>query len=394
MEKNTFNRQQGFVSIFSVLFFTLLAAVITIGFVRLMVIEQQQALDNDSTSRALSAAEAGVEDAKRAIDYYAKLGGGAEKDAIRAALASDKCDALFTNTSDVAKSIGLVGKNGVLADGQNLRYTCLNVALNTADYTKPIAANTSQVIALRGETDFNQLTVEWHKISNGSGGKDSDGVPANYPLAGDLPRISDFGKDGAQPPAFMRLQLIGVPKGSFNRGDLEARSRIVFLSPQAPGGASETDFTAADNRGFNSVKSSPIGTKCVATAQAKDNEGKYACAFTLTLPGGSLDTKNNNYYLQLTPLYRSTNIRVQLKQKNISDPSAASSIVKFNEVQPSIDSTGAAADVFRRVEARVELPDETYATLRYAAEVGDNICKNFYVTNDPAQWQANQCTAP
>jgi hypothetical protein len=61
--------------------------------------------------------------------------------------------------------------------------------------------------------------------------------------------------------------------------------------------------------------------------------------------------------------------------------------VKFADVQPKIDSTGRANDLFRRVEARVELADIDYPIAEFAlASTGSGdaniVKKDFYVTKN------------
>src|SRR5258708_7053902 len=98
-------KQAGFVSLFTVIFFTLLITVITVGFLGVVINEQQQSLNNDLTASALNAAESGIEDAKRAILAYFAMPSGAAKTALYNALTSSQCNAL---TSDpTAQSLGI-----------------------------------------------------------------------------------------------------------------------------------------------------------------------------------------------------------------------------------------------------------------------------------------------
>lgn len=385
--KNTQSRQSGFVSLFSVIFFALLATVITVGFIRIMNREQRQALDNDLTARALNAAEAGVEDAKRAILKYTQLPGGASRDEYRSALIGSACDTIFRAGSPVRSAIGLGGQNGGQispSEEQNLAYRCLNVRLDTADYISSLAANDSQIVPLRSTGPYNQLKLQWHRNSTAAD-SESDG-PANPSSVDPLnPTVQQFGTSGAngqQPPAYMRLQVFGVPKtGNFNNDSLEQRNFTVFAVPFQ--GALGTSLTVdvADPRGFNKSKSSPVRTNCMNAAQSQAALGNYGCQLTLTMPAGSLDTANNNYYARVTPLYRKTNFRLSLLNNGTA--------VNFNEVQPSIDSTGAAADVFRRVEVRTNFPEQIPKPPRYMLEVGDSVCKDFFVTDNPANFQPN-----
>src|SRR6266496_6576946 len=93
-------KERGFVSLFTVIFFMLLITIITVGFWRIMAIEQRQSLDNDLTASANAAAQSGIEDAKRAIIKYNSLSNGDPlKAQLEAALTSSECDALTGNNS-------------------------------------------------------------------------------------------------------------------------------------------------------------------------------------------------------------------------------------------------------------------------------------------------------
>jgi hypothetical protein len=72
-----------------------------------------------------------------------------------------------------------------------------------------------------------------------------------------------------------------------------------------------------------------------------------------------------------------TSIKVSLR-------SDLGSTVNFNGVQPVVDSTGRANDLFRRVRAHLGLGDSSFPYPTYAVDVANDLCKNFSVDIDGA----------
>ena len=120
---------------------------------------------------------------------------------------------------------------------------------------------------------------------------------------------------------------------------------------------------------------------------------EYACSATITLPVSvvkDITTGNIDHiqYLDLTSLYKKSNYRITLW--NGSGP--AKKLVKFDAVQPEVDSTGRTNNLFRRVKSRVELTDINYPYPNAAIDITGNLCKDFTVTNDTKDY-TNRCSS-
>lgn len=381
--------ERGFVSLFTVIFFMLLITIITVGFLRIMAIEQRQALDNDLSASAEAAAQSGVEDAKRAIlKYHSLPDGDPLKAQLLAALTSNNCDALFTNAS-VRTALNL-SNTGSINDqpGLNEFYTCLSVNLNTPDYVGQASAGKSELIPLVPQNGdrFEQILVSWHLASQ-TIGNDGDGQPVNYAPGLQLPPVTGGANSWSTRgyPAYLRVELYGYPNGNFGRSGIDTLSRSVFLVPNsstnaaAVSSATPINVGTVDPRGMDQNKINLVGIRCSGTPPNVPL-GTYACTARLELEASQPST-SNNYYLRVTPLYGSAHFRLQMIR--------GASVINFSGVEPIIDSTGRASDVFRRIQTRVR-PDNLSNLPEYAAESAGDICKTMQVS-DGSYYQGNVC---
>ena len=78
-------------------------------------------------------------------------------------------------------------------------------------------------------------------------------------------------------------------------------------------------------------------------------------------------------FLRITSIYNDTDIRLSFD--NIGDGT-----IKFDGVQPKVDSTGRAGDVYRRVSSRISSSSNINYP-EYAVDITGSLCKDFSVTN-------------
>jgi Tfp pilus assembly protein PilX len=389
------HKQAGFVSLFTVIFFMLLIAVITVGFLRIMGIEQQQALDNDLSASAVAAAESGIEDGKRAILAYNTTTDSTLKTALANAFTSTACDSL-TGSPTIRTALGLNSGGNVIGNAQlNQYYTCLNVNLNTSDYIGTRSAGSSDYIPLN-TTDpggVHNVKVHWHLISQ-SVNTDGDGVPADY--ASDrylFPLVNAWGSPADSwtskgYPAYLRVQLYGYPTNQpITRANIDERTHTMLLIPTRDDlgiGFDENythSFPNADPRGYDQPKTAYRQIKCKPNPSTL--VGSYACAATLDLADNpALLGPNNAYFLRVTPIYGQTHYRLELQN-------SSGNAINFNGVQPIVDATGRSADVYRRLQARVRINPPTNLP-EFVGESATTICKNMEIS-DGSYYVANNC---
>ena len=165
-------RQKGAVSIFIVLFATMLFVAISIGFAIFMMRDQDRATDNDLSRSALDSAQAGVEDAKRVLAKYndctERNAGSTECVDLISTVRGGKCDT-------VAKILGggQVEGDKIIRQSNNdeqlqQAYSCVKITPDTEDVVKSIKDESDmKIIPLKGVSNYDVVEVTWSKKSEG-----------------------------------------------------------------------------------------------------------------------------------------------------------------------------------------------------------------------------------
>lgn len=386
MNKQIYRRREvGATALIIVMFFTLLLTVLSVGFIQLMVQERRASQDNELSQGAYDAALAGAEDGKRVL---------------RACMNGDTraCTAINNNRCTTVSDAGLVvdspSQGGTVVQSVSngsssstngadfsQAYTCVVINRNTRDVKGILAEDSSNIKALRpvAGKSFDRIVISWFMQEDASASK-------AYLTSGVTTPLTKRVSWNSNTPPIIRTQLMQYADGSLKMDDLDttAGSSTVYLYPKYPGAATSLSF-ANDNR-----RSGTLTPSKIACSRDFLSNGGYACQATISLPtpvGGSAN--NRVAFLRLTALYGSANYSLQLKN--------GSEIVEFEGVQPAVDSTGRAADVYRRVVERVEVSDQAAIDSLYpraTVDTNSDFCKNFIVTADPADYTNNCPTLP
>lgn len=348
-------KEQGATAIIVVIFSVLLLLTVTVGFIRLVVQDQNRSTDSQLSRGAYDAALAGVEDGKRVLQACQRDGNAS--DACKA-IAANKCttvsDARIVSTVSGGSEVMLKRLSDGQSGGYDQAYTCVRIAPNTAAYTATVKSEASEVIPLRATEGFREITLAWFKSER----------PTAFRSNLDLPPLTAWKTASSETPPLLRVQLIQYDKSHLTMDAFGGAERTLYLLPRSAG-ANNTQFSL-DGRKSNS----PIqSVKCGGSI-----DGGEMCSTKITLPQAisvDQDASGMAAYLRISPRYGDTDIKVSLGGN-----------AKFSWVQPTIDSTGRASNVFRRVSARTVFKPDIDIYPRATVDITKNLCKEFVITTD------------
>ncbi len=386
---STLNRQQnqkGAVSLFIVVFATLLMIVITISFIQLMLKDQRQATASDLSQSAYDSAKSGVEDAKRLLLLDQACRGNTAPATVNCAAVTTAVDSNECNT--VAAVFGQPSDTETLVQQDEAdkslqqAYTCVKIDAITSDYKGIIGLNQSNIVPLRGVGDFDSITISWFTRDDVAAATNS--LVVGFPSGGgqvDLPRMGS--RWAVNYPSLLRTQLMQTGP-NFTLADADSanggksNANTLFLYPSSPGDAS-MNFNLDIRRDQSNA---PQTADCVNNFSLRE----YACSVTIGLPepiNGSM--VDRAAFLRLSALYNGAHYKVQL--------SRAGAPVEFDRVQPEVDSTGRANDMFRRVKSRIEFKSD-FIYPEAAVDIEGDLCKSFIITSQNSDYVNSPTCTP
>ncbi len=406
-------KERGAVSLFIVIFAALLITVVTVGFIRLMLADQQQASNNDLSQSAYDAAQAGIEDAKRALLRYQNICSTGDSVAcatayneVTAATSSNKCNQglvrIISPSLLAANEVPVVNEAGTAALSQ--AYTCVTIEPETPDYLGNLPANGTKIIPLKSKSAVDSIVLEWYsKVNISNTNLNVTLLPnGSIPLGGlptptQYPPLYDQTANGWGPdrPSLMRTQLMQFGS-NFKLVDFddtnaagESNANTLFLYPTGTTGSTNAVTNDTFSLSAKDDRLTGVGAPLPVACRGSIGTGGYACTVTLTLPTpiGGVGANGRTAYLRLSALYNASAFRVTMK-------TASGAEAKFNAVQPEIDSTGRANDLFRRVRTRVELIDTNFAYPEAAVDITGSLCKNFTVTDKATEYTNTATCTP
>lgn len=366
--------EKGATALLVVVFSVLLLMTISVSFMRLVVQDQQRTNDDELSRGAYDSALAGVEDGKRVLQACISNGDASACSAI----ASDKCNTvhaakILSASDSVSDTDEIVIQNSIgTTGGYDQAYTCVKLNRNTTDYKGSLNSDSSTVVPLQTTGSFTQIVVSWFK-NPGAGTLFS----LNASPSPTLPTLAKWAPTGRVRPSLMRVQLIQFNGHTFKLSDFDQSggASTLYLYPSSIG-LTTANFSSDARRSKSNNLLVPV--KCDTGLG-----NQYVCSakITLPLPVGlpASQIANRQAYLRLTSLYGVADFTIQ--------PIGT----QFQDVEPAIDSTGRASDVYRRVRTRVQLvsPAQTQLFPRATVDITHNFCKDFGVTD--SQYIAGTC---
>lgn len=413
--------KEGAASFYVVAISTLILVIVAASFAGLIVSEITRTSNDDLSQSAYDAALAGVEDAKLAFMNYqdckkepgTKFGNDKINCSGLVAMidtGSGGCDMVANALGrEQAKDndgneIGVLVQEGTNNDGNAMEqyYTCTTISARTNNYLGTLTAENPQRSSLVkfyedwGKDSNIQMTgdvadavdrvrLSWHSFGdNAEKGKNgsyfsftevnengafgtSDVTPAMMTLTltqtGPTFDLNDFNISDASGTDRATLYFVPVDKTSYSAN---AENYISLVEGEGnPNGTGNREVSAEEVIKSNdkTIKNKPFLVLC-----DKDGAQDYACMVDIRLPkplGGEKRNKDT-FVIDTTASYGAPKTDYQLEF--FADSISTSMPVTLDGVQISIDSTGRANDLFRRVDTRLEATDASYPYPRFGVE--------------------------
>lgn len=330
MKRIEHNKEQaGLVSIVSVMLITLIITVITLSLASLTRRSLRQSLDEQLSTQAQYAAESGINDAIKKIE---------------SGLNTDVTSCQQTGSST---GKGALFPDNTLSGADNVRYTCVLISRTSNEIVTDVKRDGVKSYELTPESGaISSLTFTWRNTNN-----DMPETTNCISSSGCLTNAGSWGR---------RLGLLRIRLVSGDTLSQENFSKFIDVVgyPGTIDGSNENTIS-----GVTFPANYFTASKCV--------EGSCSLVINnLSQPG------RTKYFMQAYSYYKDLNLTVTGAKVG------GGGGVVFTGAQATIDVTGAARDVVKRVQVRVPISnsvsESNYSSLPpFTLGVGDKLCKRF-----------------
>lgn len=403
--QNNIKTKRGAASFYIVAFSTLILMVIATSFAMVAISEISRSSNDDLSQSAYDSALAGIEDAKVAYINYRKCKDAGNSDSVYDnTVGSVKCGDIISWVEEkpdcnmVGHILGKIKadendltevKVGSVVNGQNVTnqaYTCVKIDTNVPDYRKTLSANDSRFMVnlQNGDASTNnvkKIRIKWYtpynekekqrdvRFENYKGGKVvfPSSTYISAPPVVELQilqtaeefRMSDFEKTVSEGGVYKtdRATLYLVPKeGSDDEGENNFISKVDVV---------KTNDRIASNKAFDVYcpKNPTTDFYCKVDIEMPEPIGeglRRNDTFTLSVSLPYLQP-NTDFAIELICDADDEQCAEPIGKTNSEESSATSDmVVRLKNSQISIDSTGRANDLYRRIETRLEGSDSSY----------------------------------
>ena len=339
---NTKHNEQGFASIIIALVLIIVLALLTVGFAQLARREQQNALNKQLASQANYAAESGYNAA-----YQDIKSGAINNDNASDTNCMNKVGSLPSELPAAAKTA-----TQIINSSNGVSVTCLLVTLKTSNLeVSGMQPGTGKHVTFGTDDPLDTITIKWGSDDNHTHYPDSYSTEK-------FPTLSNW-KDGSGNPYPPIIQFSLTPTSSLDESALADNTFNAYLYPSK---------TAPGNVAINPAN--PVQV-IEGDCDPADTSG-YPCHVTLT------GLNNQTYVLHVLDYYDTSNILITGTTQGGGGGGGGAATFTG---EPSIDVTGKAQGVLKRLQYRVFTHGgngggaDDNAILPNGAIEAQNICK-------------------
>jgi hypothetical protein len=331
MNQKKYKTKPGAISMITVMLMSIILMVLVIGLVQIMLNEQRQSSDNELTNRAFYTAEAGLESARQ---HVSELSDSEVKLLATQSLAEAPC---LANDPEL---LGGIGAALISDDNYEAEVVCQKVAGVDGTYTVGPDIGINNAVKYDLGTNKDSVRFDWAV---------RDGVESEtFRSDSSLPAQSVWTS-----PAALRIQLYWF-EPNMPRADLKNSYSEFYVLPGNSANSPTHSFNVTDQ---------PVLARCSVGAF----EQKMCSIEINSIPANV----NRILYVRMSYLYESTEADITPLTGGLTDDSLSG--------QLRVDSTGRVGDVYRRIQANIDLGDP--GDVPNYTVLGNQICKSFDITD-------------